>query len=131
MSNSLRSRKIILEKKLKRQIRYKSWWSDILTELWNIERASEKRYCKSNLAEKSDLREQFICNQKTFDRAVSDAEREHWKKEQQHLLEINSGEFWKQFGKVVINSMKSSMIPREIVVDNRIITDKFMYNMIL
>ena len=125
MSNSLRSRKIILGKKLKQQIRYKPWWSDILTELWNIKRASERRYCKSNLAEKSDLRNQFICNQKTFDRAVSDAKREHWKKEQ-HLLEMNqSGEFWKQFGKVGMNSMKSSMIPWEIVVDNRIITDKF------
>ena len=44
------------------------------------------------------------------------------KKEQQQLLEINqSGEFWKQFGKV---GMKSSMIPWEIVVDNQIITDK-------
>ena len=78
MSKSLRSRKIILEKKLK--IRYKPWWSDILTELWNIKRASERKYCKSNLAEKSDLRKQFICNRKTFDKAVSDAKREHWKK---------------------------------------------------
>ena len=88
MSNSLRSRKIILGTKLKRQIRYKPWWSDILTELWNIKRASERRYCKSNLAEKSDLRKQFICNQKTFDRAVSDAKREHWKK--------NNNIYWKQ-----------------------------------
>ena len=47
------------------------------------------------------------------------------KKEQQHLLEINqSGEFWKQFWKVGMNSIKSFMIPWEIVVDNRIITDK-------
>ena len=46
------------------------------------------------------------------------------KKEEQHLLEINqSGKFWKQFGKVGINSMKSPMIPWEIVADNQIITD--------
>ena len=44
---------------------------------------------------------------------------------EQQLLEINqSGEFWKQFEKVDMNSMKSSMIPWEIVVDNQIITDK-------
>ena len=125
MSKSPRSRKIILGKKLKRQIRYKPWWSDLLTELWNIKRASERRYCKRNLAEKSNLRKQFICNQNAFDRTVSDAKREHWNKEQQHLLEINqSGKFWKQFGKVGMSSIKSSMIPWEIVVDNQIITDK-------
>ena len=97
----------------------------MLTELWNIKRVSERRYCKSNLADKFDLRKQFICIQKTFDRTVSDAKREYWKKEQQLLLDINqSGEFWKQFRKVGMNSMKSSMIPWEIVVDYQIITDK-------
>ena len=60
MLKSLRSRKISLGKILKRQNRYKPWWSDILTELWNNKRASERRYCKSNLAENSDLRKQFI-----------------------------------------------------------------------
>ena len=71
MSKSLRSRKIILGKNLKRQIRNKHWWSDRLTKFCDIKRASERRYCRSN---RSDLRKQFICNQKPFDK------REYWKK---------------------------------------------------
>ena len=91
--------------------RAKPWWSDKLTELWNLRCEAESR---TGLIDSG--RQLFLHCQRNVDREVRDAKRQYWCQQQQELLEIKeSFEFWKTMGRVGISHTQTRKIPWEVL----------------
>ncbi len=60
--------------------------------------------------------------QKTLDRAVQKAKRQHWKKKQNELEDLyacpNTKEFWKYIGNLDIAQSRKKNIPFEVVLQD-------------
>ncbi len=116
MNSFLSSRHIVIGEHKQPHHSNKPWWSVTLTELWNSKCELEQVYCNSSELDKFENRAIFIAAQKLFDRAVSNAKRQYWYQEQQHLMTLtHSGDFWKKIGKFGIKNKSNKSIPWEIV----------------
>ena len=78
----------------KRYNRYKPWWIEKLTELWDMRCAAER-----GMSGGTNDRQIFIEHQRNFDQEVRSAKRHYWYQQQQELLETRlSTYFWKMDG---------------------------------
>ena len=100
----------------KRYNRYKPWWTEKLTELWDMRCAAERgmRGGRSTIN-----RQIFIEHQRNFDQEVRSAKRRYWYQQQQELLETRlSTDFWKTMGRIGISQPHAHSIPWEVVNDD-------------
>ncbi|MES9880125.1 MAG: reverse transcriptase family protein [Sedimenticola sp.] len=100
----------------------KPWWSDELTNLWNLVCCKEKKWINTcNRSDKIAAKAEYVHFRKSFSRNVQRAKRLHWYSVQAGLLEgaeSNTNEFWRQIGKVGIANLKKKAIPMEVVTDD-------------
>ena len=105
-----------------RHTRYKPWWTERLTILWDLRCKAER---DMNTFVIQDGKQKYLEYQKQFDRAVRDAKRQYWNEQQQELIQMKmSRDFWKTFGKAGVQNEKKQQIPWQIVnSDNSICYD--------
>ena len=105
----------------KRYNRYKLWWTEKLTELWDVRCAAER-----GMSGGTNDRQIFIEHQRNFDQEVRSAKRHYWYQQQQELLETRlSTDFWKTMGRIGISQSHTHSIPWEVVNDDQsIISDQ-------
>lgn len=100
----------------------KPWWSDKLSDLWNIMCHNERKWldCK-NRSDKLHLKSVYISSRKIFDHEVQRCKRIYWYSMQNDLLndcKVDSNQFWKSIGKIGIGYSKNKQIPMEVRLDN-------------
>ena len=94
--------------------RYKPFWSDTLTELWNSYTDKLNLWKTSKATDKSELRNQWIIDRKVFDKALLAAKRNYWLSMQQELIQLqtrNPQDFWQYVKRI---GSKNSELPREV-----------------
>ena len=99
----------------------KSWWNEELSQLWNNVVKCERAWSKSKQPEKRHYKEQLKSAQKLFDRTVQRTKRQHWKKEQEKLLNLQNydqKELWKKIGTLGIAQERKKRIPMEVILAN-------------
>ena len=109
--------------------RAKPWWSDKLTELWDLRCEVEFR-----IGLLDNGRQLFLHCQRNVDREVRAAKRQYWYQQQQELLEVKeSFEFWKTIGRVGISQTQTHKIPWEVLnkdgsvsVDHCVVLERWM-----
>ena len=98
--------------------RAKPWWSDRLTELWNMRCNAER--CMGTI---DNGRQLFLERQRDLDREIRAAKRLYWLQQQQELIEMkNSPDFWKTIGRVGISQSHVHRIPWEVVNEDQTIS---------
>ena len=99
--------------------RTKPWWSDKLSYLWDIRCNSEKNMCKAHPGNITEMRQQFVSDQRDFDVEVRHAKRQYWQHQQEELLaRRHSPDFWKFFGRIGIQNNIKHHIPWEVVIED-------------
>ncbi len=102
----------------------KPWWTDKLTELWNVNCDAEREWSKVVGVEKIRLKANMRAAQKVFDKQVNNAKRAYWQKNQEELMQLNSPdpkEFWKRIGKIDMAVERRTNIPWEVVNEEGLI----------
>ena len=101
--------------------KYKPYWNDELTLLWNESRNSEHEWLKFTGAPmvKSRLKAKFCADRKQFDKAHRKYKRQYQQMErlniQGQLQNHNQTEFWRSIGKVGMANERRLDIPWEVV----------------
>ncbi len=87
---------------------------------------AEKKLCDSEGDSKHQCRQQFIAEQRTFDKEVRRAKRLYWYTQQQTLMAMKqSRDFWKMIGQIGIHNKPKKQIPWEVVeTDGTISTNR-------
>ena len=86
---------------------YKPWWTEKLTELWDVRCAAER-----GMSGGTNDRQIFIKHQRNFDQEARSAKRHYWYQQQQELLETRlSTDFWKTMGRIGISQSHTHSIP--------------------
>jgi hypothetical protein len=99
----------------------KPWWTDALTLKWNARCEAEDRWRHATGAQRARTRATFTEARKDFDRHVQRAKRDHWRQQQDHLMEMSHGDpkrFWQYIGQLGVAKEKRKQIPMEIVDDD-------------
>ena len=106
----LKLRKIIVKdsnNNKKRRVK-KQWWTDGLTDLWNICcTAKKKDWLKASIHDNRLKKEIYVRHRKHFDREVQKRKRNYRQEKEQELTELqckNQKEFWKEIGKIGIGN---------------------------
>jgi hypothetical protein len=99
----------------------KPWWTYQLSALWKSVHESEKMFVEAINTQRAHAKERFKQCQKTFNREVQRAKRDHWYQQQKELIDLCSESqsgFWRKIGKVGIGDERKTGIPLEIVDEN-------------
>ncbi|XP_033731041.1 uncharacterized protein LOC117320594, partial [Pecten maximus] len=108
--------------------RAKPYWNTELQQQWDIVCKCEKEWlcCKHSNSNKRRLKEVYCSERSTFDRLNRKAKRRYQLSEQAKLHDLhktNSGEMWREIGKLGMANNRMSKIPMEVVIDGSVICD--------
>ena len=121
MNDKLEHKTVIIKDGMngnKRRQTRKPWWSEELTNLWNVLCTAEQAYKKAQGTEKQRKKAIMKNIHKEFDKKVKSAKRIYWRKQQEELLAMHSEtpkEFWKYIGELGIAKERKKGVPMEIV----------------
>ena len=111
----------------KKRRRGKPWWSDQLSNLWNILCENEKAWSLAKGTAKARLKMIRNASQKDFDREVQKCKRRYWCREQEHLRDIHSNnpkQFWNFVGNLGVGQERKKGIPMEVLLRDGSISRK-------
>ena len=75
--------------------------------------------CKAHPGNITEMRQQFVSDQRDFDVEVRHAKRQYWQHQQEELLaRRHSPDFWKFFGRIGIQNNIKHPIPWEVVIED-------------
>ena len=105
----------------------KPWWSEVLSEKWNVLCEAERKWKRASGVRKVALKADMRSSEKAFDKEVQGAKRRYWRRNQEELMQLNSTdprEFWKRIGKIGVAADRKPNIPWEIEEDGLVKRDR-------
>ena len=108
----------------------KPWWSDVLTERWNIYCEAEDKWRKEPPGNhKAVLKAKMTQCRKDFDHLVQKSKRQYWRDMQQHMMDLHENdtrEYWKYFGTLGVNTEQKRGLPSEVIKDDGTVTSDML-----